>query len=125
MSTKRGDTPNVNEGFIRPDMPFTPGRCLLHLLCWLVYIMGCTLAGCFIYLWISQTTGSEPAPLNYRLSDEHYIYKKKPLPLPQESVTEETAWEGDSGEQPAPENFTEQSELKARVKQAMADIEQQ
>jgi hypothetical protein len=38
MSTKRGDTTNVNEGFIRPDMPVTPGRCLLHLLCWLAYM---------------------------------------------------------------------------------------
>lgn len=125
MRTKLDDSPNESEGFIRPDMPVTPGGYLLHLLYWLGYIMGCALAGCFTYLWISQITGSDATPLSYRLSDEHYIYKKRPLPLPQESETEETSGESDSGEQPAPEEFSENADLKARVKQAMADIEQQ
>ncbi|MBW9354194.1 hypothetical protein FHD02_21730 [Citrobacter sp. EC_71] len=73
---------------------------------------------------------AELANPNYVLSQEHYLYKKTPLPAVVETE-EETDEQNEAHEEsvvdmqnPAPEDATDHADLKARVKQAMAEIAQ-
>ena len=125
MSNKKEVYPCGGDIFIRPDMPVTFWRCVWGGFLWLTYGTGCVLTGYYISCGFSLPTRAETAPQAYYLSEAHYVYKKRPLPVPEEEG-EETVFEERVDEAPAtPEAPEINADLRARVKQAMADIDRQ
>lgn len=124
MSLKQDSDLIEEKNFIQPETPQSNGRRALIALCWLAYSVVMGGSGYYVHSgWVVKVHPA-PATPNYRLSDQHYIYKKQPLPLPEESTEEVNKEEEDLEQQPATEPV-ESTDLKARVKQAMAELDQQ
>ena len=130
MSLKQDSYLIEEKNFIQPETPQSNGRRALIALCWLAYSVVMGVSGYYVHSgWVVKVHPA-PATPNYRLSDQHYIYKKQPLPLPEESTEEVNKEESNKEEedleqQPATEEPVESTDLKARVKQAMAELDQQ
>ena len=107
--------------FVRPDMPRPLWAGICIALSWLLYSVGCAMVGYYLYRGIALHASSSPEPQHYRLSEEHYIYKKRPLPVPVEETDVSVSEESDAEHPVAP---GEKGDLEARVKQAIADIDQ-
>lgn len=107
--------------FVRPDMPLTLWTGICFAVSWLLYSAGCAIVGYYLYCGIALHASSSPEPQQYRLSEEHYIYKKRPLPVPVEETDVSVSGESDA-ERPVAGG--ENADLEARVKQAIADIDQ-
>lgn len=114
-----------NLRFDRPDMPLTLWRCARIALSWLGLSIGMVIIGYYTHSAFIQHTATPAVPPNFRLSDAHYIYKQQPLPEPEETVEEEGADDMRSEEPSAPDEPVQIGDLKARVKQAIAEIDQQ
>lgn len=122
MSGQTVTTMQRKERLVRPDMPLTLWTGICIALFWILYSAGCAIGGYYLHCAIELHASSSPEPQRYRLSEAHYIYKKRPLPVPEEEETEVSVPEESGGEHPsAPET---NADLKARVKQAIADIDQ-
>ena len=65
--------------FVRPDMPRPLWAGICIALSWLLYSVGCAVVGYYLYRGIALHASSSPEPQHYRLSEELYIYKKRPL----------------------------------------------
>lgn len=125
MSDKKAAYPCGGDIFIRPDMPVTLWRCVWVVFLWLTYGTGCVLAGYYVSSGFALPFRIDTAPQPYYLSDAHYVYKKRPLPVAEEEA-EETVSEEDVDETPGTQEVSEiNADLRARVKQAMADIDHQ
>ncbi|WP_159122128.1 MULTISPECIES: hypothetical protein [Citrobacter freundii complex] len=114
-----------NLRFDRPDMPLTLWRGARIALSWLGLSIGMVIIGYYTHSAFIQHTATPAVPPNFRLSDAHYIYKQQPLPEPEETVEEEGADDMRSEEPSAPDGPVQNGDLKARVKQAIAEIDQQ
>ena len=109
--------------FVRPDMPRTLWAGICIALSWLLYSVGCAVVGYYLYRGIALHASSSPEPQHYRLSEEHYIYKKRPLPVPV-PVEETDVSVSEESDAAHPVAAGEKGDLEARVKQAIADIYQ-
>lgn len=127
MNTEHEYSCGENPRFDRPDMPLTLWRGARIVLSWLGLSIGIVIVGYYTHSAFIQHTATPAVPPNYRLSDAHYIYKQQPLPEPEETVEveEEGADDVRSEEPTAPDEPAQNGDLKARVKQAMAEIDQQ
>ena len=130
MSLKQDSYLIEEKNFIQPETPQSNGRRALIALCWLAYSVIMVVSVYYVHIGWAVKVHPAPATSNYRLSDQHYIYKKQPLPLPEESTEdvskeESNKEEGDLEQQPVTEEPVESTDLKARVKQAMAELDQQ
>lgn len=114
-----------NLRFDRPDMPLTLWRGARIALSWLGLSIGMVIIGYYTHSAFIQHTATPAVPPSFRLSDAHYIYKQQPLPEPEETVEEEGADDMRSEEPSAPDEPVQNGDLKARVKQAIAEIDQQ
>ncbi|WP_253381533.1 hypothetical protein [unidentified bacterial endosymbiont] len=125
MSLNQDSYHNEENSFIHPEMPTSNWRRAHIAVCWLVYSAALAVLGYYVHGRFAVNVRPESVAQNYRLSDAHYIYKKQPLPLPEDSTEEMSTDEGDIEQQPATEEPAEDIDLKARVKQAMAELDQQ
>ncbi len=134
MSLKQDSYLIEEKNFIQPETPQSNGRRALIALCWLAYSVIMVVSGYYVHIGWAVKVHPAPATSNYRLSDQHYIYKKQPLPLPEESTEEVNKEESNKEESNKEEEDLEQqhatepvesTDLKARVKQAMAELDQQ
>lgn len=96
------------------------------LLCgWLLIAAGCFVLGVYAHNAFQQQVAQAPAASDYYPVQEHYVFKKKPLPVPEE-VTEEETEESRTVETPpepvAVQQDNDNAELKQRVKAAMAEL---
>lgn len=107
------------EIFFRPDMPVTLWYRVCCALFWLIYCGACVLAGYCMSNWGDLVSRSDAVPSHYHLSDAHYVYKKRPLPTPEEETVEENVDEQSA----TPDEPDANNELRERVKQAMADLD--
>lgn len=80
------------------------------------------LAGYYAHVGLILPEQAVQTEQGYSLSTEHFIYKKRALPAVEESPEDE-----DPAEESLPPTMTEEtgdnSDLKARVKQAMAEVD--
>lgn len=102
----------------------------LYSCSWFLFAAFWVVMGSYFQSQRAPVQMAELANPNYVLSQEHYLYKKIPLPAVVETE-EETDEQNEADEEsvvdrqnPAPEDATDHADLKARVKQAMAEIEQ-
>lgn len=124
MSDKNEAYQGGGDLFIRSARPVTFWRCVWVVFIWLMYSTGCVLTGYCTKSEFSLSSRLDTAPQHYSLSDAHYVYKKRPLPVLKEE--EEGVSEESIDEQPAtPEEPEINADLRARVKQALADIDRQ
>lgn len=118
MSVKKKSCDLTGEIFTQPDMRLTLWRCLWIVLFWFVYSAGSLLAGYYAYCWFSQSSISKLVPQDYYLSDSHYIYKKRPLPVLEESVHEVS----DTEQPKFSVDPAYNSDFNDRVKQVISEI---
>lgn len=80
------------------------------------------LVGFYAHAWFILPDKTVQTEQGYHLSTEYFIYKKRALPAVEESLTDEETVEETPSPSPVEER-DDNSDLKARVKQAMAEIE--
>jgi len=125
MNMERKEVLAAYERFDQPNMPFTLWRSSGMAIGWLVYGVAFLIIGFYVHsLYIRHAAvESKHVAESYHLSNEHFIYKKRPLP---EIDIEDAA---DDGTSTRPSDEAQEpganADLKARVKQAMAEIDQQ
>lgn len=101
---------------------------------WILFAALWVAVGCYLHPQQAPAQVMESSLSDYALSPEHYVYKKSPLPAveevneePNEQSEASEAYEGSAVDMQntTPENTSDDNaELKARVKQAMAEIQQ-
>lgn len=121
MSGKRGEDLEAGETFAHPDMPVTLWRSVWIVLLWLVYCTACVLTGYYSCSGFSPSSDTESVTQPYRLSEVHYVYKKRPLPVLEENFF--TVSEAVPVKAEAADTDADTADLKARVRQAIQEID--
>ncbi|CBG91195.1 hypothetical protein TA05_02400 [Citrobacter rodentium] len=100
---------------------------VLQLCGWLLFAAGCFVLGGYAYQACQERRTEVPTSPDYYQTQEHFVFKKKPLPVPEEVSVDEEQESRPAAEAPtepvAEEGDSANAELKRRVKEAMAELD--